>query len=362
MHKVKLSEICTIVSGGTPSRAKPEYWQNGTIPWIKIGNINTKWVDSADEYITEAGFNNSSAKMLSKGTILYTIFATLGEVGILKIAACTNQAIAGITINDSEKVIPDYLYYYLKSKKPFVNGIGRGVAQNNINMTILRSFEVPLPNYQDQKIIVDILEKVSTSIELRKRELHSLDTLIKARFVEMFGDPIRNEKGFETKSGEDVFKLSNGKFVPEHKRLESGIPVYGGNGISWFTDEILSEEDTVVVGRVGFQSGNVHLAEGPLWISDNAMYISELYDSDYDLRFLYWVMEHIDFTRYQDAGDLKKITQKPFMQMKYIKPPIYIQREYNAFVAQVDKSKFAVQKALEKSQLLFDSLMQQYFG
>ena len=73
-------------------------------------------------------------------------------------------------------------------------------------------------------------------------------------------------------------------------------------------------------------------------------------------------MEHIDFTRYQDAGDLKKITQKPFMQMHYLMPPISSQREYIAFVAQVNKSKVAVQKALDEAQILFDSLMQEYFG
>lgn len=98
MIVVKLGDICDIVSGGTPSRSKQEYWQSGTIPWIKIGNIKGKYVSEADEYITEAGLNGSSAKMLIKGTILYTIFATLGEVGILDIDACTNQAIAGITI------------------------------------------------------------------------------------------------------------------------------------------------------------------------------------------------------------------------------------------------------------------------
>ena len=150
--------------------------------------------------------------------------------------------------------------------------------------------------------------------------------------------------------------------MPENKRFEVGVPVYGGNGISWYTDEILCANDTVVVGRVGFQSGNVHLVEGPLWISDNAMYISDLVDDEYDLKFLYAVMDHIDFTRFQDAGDLKKITQKPFMQMQYIKPPLHMQHEYVAFVSQVDKSKVVVQAALDGVQLLFDSLMQQYFG
>ena len=163
----------------------------------------------------------------------------------------------------------------------------------------------------------------------------------KARFVELFGDPLKNDKGLPTVSGKALFKLSNGKALPNSKRYTEGIPAYGGNGISWYTDEILCDYDTIIVGRVGFQSGNVHLAKAPLWITDNAMYISSINSNECDICFLCALMEHIDFTRYQDAGDLKKITQKPFMQMHYLMPPISSQREYIAFVAQVNKSKFA---------------------
>ena len=150
--------------------------------------------------------------------------------------------------------------------------------------------------------------------------------------------------------------------LPNSKRFSEGIPAYGGNGISWYTDEILCDYDTIIVGRVGFQSGNVHLAKAPLWVTDNAMYISSINSRDCDIRFLCALMEHIDFTRYQDAGDLKKITQKPFMQMQYLMPPMLLQKQYIAFVEQVDKSKVVVQKALDEAQTLFDSLMQEYFG
>ena len=85
MEFKKLGELCSIVSGGTPSRSKVEFWNQGTIPWIKIGNLKGKYVNEADEFITQEGLNGSSAKLLPKGTVLYTIFATLGEVGILEI-------------------------------------------------------------------------------------------------------------------------------------------------------------------------------------------------------------------------------------------------------------------------------------
>src|SRR5699024_10331154 len=95
----KLGDVCKIQSGGTPSRAASAYWENGQIPWVKISDIKGKDLSTTEEYITQTGLENSAAKIFPAGTILYTIFATLGETCILDIAACTNQAIAGIQLN-----------------------------------------------------------------------------------------------------------------------------------------------------------------------------------------------------------------------------------------------------------------------
>ena len=169
MKKVKLGDVCKIQSGGTPSRGNLNYWNNGNIPWVKISDIKEKHLSRTEEFITQEGLANSSAKIFPKETILYTIFATLGEVSILEIEATTNQAIAGLQIID-ENICKDYLYYYLISLKPFVNEIGRGVAQNNINMQILRNFEIPLPSLEEQKAIARKLDKVSGLIEKRKTQ------------------------------------------------------------------------------------------------------------------------------------------------------------------------------------------------
>ena len=219
MEYTTIGESCSVVSGGTPSRSKTEYWRNGTIPWIKIGNIKSKYVNEYDELITEQGLNNSSAKLLKKGTILYTIFATLGEVGILDTEACTNQAIAGISINDP-RITTDYLYYYLKSKKDYVNNIGRGVAQNNINLTTLKKFEIPLINVDKQLYIVEVLEKVERLIGLKKKEIDDLDLLIKARFVEMFGNPAANEKEWKMNTFRDICTVRQGLQIPISDRLK----------------------------------------------------------------------------------------------------------------------------------------------
>ena len=221
---------------------------------------------------------------------------------------------------------------------------------------------LPLPPLDEQRRIAATLDKVTDLIFKRRQQLDKLDELVKARFVEMFGDPVSNSKGLPTERGIDFFKLSNGRFVPEDKRFESGIPAYGGNGISWYTDDALLNSDTLVVGRVGFLSGNVHFAKCPLWVTDNAMYVSYYDKTKYDLLFLCDLMKHIDFRRFQDAGDLKKITQKPFMNMEYIRPTLQQQHCYVSFVEQIEGVKATIEHSLEKLETLKKALMQEYFG
>ena len=258
-----------------------------------------------------------------------------------------------------DNVLPECLYYVVRHmhlEKYFT-----GATIPHIYFRDYKNEKFNLDSLDKQAEIVEILGKAELIVLKRRQQLAELDKLIKARFVELFGDPLKNDKSFSTVPGEVLFKLSNGKALPNNKRFTVGVPAYGGNGVSWYTDEILCDYDTIIIGRVGFQSGNVHLAKAPLWVTDNAMYISGINNKECDIRFLCSLMEHLDFKRYQDAGDLKKITQKPFMQMHYLLPPISLQKQYIAFVEQTDKSKVAVQKALDEAQLLFDSLMQKYF-
>lgn len=267
-----------------------------------------------------------------------------------------------IESNNKEKLLVRYLYYFLDKYVETLREQSIGGVIKYIKLGNLTEAKIPLPPLDEQCKIAAILDRVSDLIAKRRQQLDKLDEMVKARFVEMFGDPVCNSKCLPTERGIDFFKLSNGKFVPEDKRFESGIPAYGGNGISWYTDDAILQSDTLVVGRVGFQSGNVHFAKGPLWITDNAMYISDCDQHKYNLVFLCALMEHIDFTRFQDSGDLKKITQKPFMNAEYIRPTLSQQFEYVSFVEQIEKVKTTVSHSLNKLETLKKALMQEYFG
>ena len=337
--KVKLGDVFEISSGGTPSKSHPEYY-GGNIPWVKTGDLKQEYIYEVEDFITEEGLNNSSAKMYETDTVLLAMYgATIGATSILKINACTNQACAAFKKN--EQVIPEYLYYFLRSQKEGFGRDGVGGAQPNISAGYLKKVEMEFPSLEEQRRIVDILDKTSSVVVNRNHEIKLLDNLIKARFVEMFGDYHTNSKNFESHRGSNLFKFSSGKFFPEEKRFDEGIPVYCGNGIVWYTDDALIEYSTIVIGRVGAWCGNIHTVSEPAWITDNAIYIKEQKTDKFTLEFLTEMMKIMNFHQYADFSGQPKITQKPLENLEYLTPPIEMQNVFTSFCHQVDKSKLA---------------------
>ena len=383
--KYKLGDICDIVSGGTPSRATTEFWDDGTIPWIKISNIKGKYVDDADEFITQEGLEGSSAKMLSAGTILFTIFATLGEVGILTIDACTNQAIAGIAIKNHSEISTDYLYYFLKSKKSCVATLGRGVAQNNINLSILRDLDVPMPNLITQKQIATVLDNVAKVVETRQKQLQKLDNLVKARFIEMFGAVKENPYKYPTATLKEVcFKITDGKHGGCEQEEDSGYyyigarEIYDGEIHYDTAPQIKYTDFSKDYRRCNIEQGDMVIVNTGATIGKSAIASSSLTERTLLQKSvaLIKVKPNIisaEFLRYCYIANpsmymVESASAQPNLLLSKINttvvylPPIGLQQQFADFVKQVDKSKLAVQQSLEKTQQLFDSLMQEYFG
>lgn len=179
----KLGEICDFISGGTPSKSKNEYWKNGNIPWIKISDFKEKYIKCSDEKITKNGLENSSAKLLKKGTILYTIFASVGKVAILDIEATTNQAIVGVNLKENNLVDKDFLYYFLCSIENNIKRQARGVAQNNINISILKNVCIPILPISSQKNIVKTLMRLEDILENFKQKQILINFLNKSLFT-----------------------------------------------------------------------------------------------------------------------------------------------------------------------------------
>lgn len=365
---LSLGQICDVQSGGTPSRHINAYWEKGNIPWVKISDIKGKHLLGTDEYITRQGLENSSAKIFPKGTILYTIFATLGETTILNIDAATNQAIAGINIHDQYKkiILTDYLYYYLLSIKDIMCKVGRGVAQNNLNLKILRNVQVPVPTIEEQKKIIDTLSSIEKIMLVKDRQLSLLSNLVKSRFLERFGDPIINPFGYPIhKLGDYIENLTSG--------ARGWARYYADDGNAWFITiknvkncKITVDNMQTINAPDNAEAKRTRVKEGDLLISITAdlgrtgvvtkeiankgsyinQHLSCIRLNRYALEPLYvaYFMESEagkrQFKKENQSAVKAGINFKSIQSLKLMVPPLVRQEEFLSFYKQVDKSKY----------------------
>ena len=182
MNYIKLSKVATIVTGGTPSTEKKEYWENGTIPWLQSGCCQDCYVYEASKFITRSGYDNSSTRMMPKDTILIALTgATAGKVGYLTFDACGNQSITGITPN--KDYLPKFIYYYLKSIRKKIISDCIGGAQPHISQGYVKNIDIPIISIKQQEGIVECLNNIEKLKASNLLKLSQLDDLIKSRFI-----------------------------------------------------------------------------------------------------------------------------------------------------------------------------------
>ena len=379
MKKTKLKDICNISTGGTPSRSNINYWNNGDIPWCKIGDFSGKYINQVKENITEEGLKNSSAKIFKRGTILYTIFATVGEVAILEIESATNQAIAGLEILNNE-VDLEYLYYYLKSLKFVMLKKSRGVAQNNINLGILKNIEIKIPGKIEQINIAKILDNIERIIDKKKKQLKELNTIIKSQFVEMFGD-IKNSK-FDIKSIKSLVDTNIIKTKKKHKKSDI-IKYVDISSIDNLKNEIISykeyevglepsraqqclEKDDILISTVRPNLKNIAVNN---YEEDNVVGSSGFCILRVNKCMKEYLLEVVKTEKFTNdmillatGANYPAIRDKDILDYKIAVPPITLQNQFSKIVKQIDKQKFEIEKSLKETQELYESLMEKYFG
>lgn len=182
-----LGEICDLVAGGTPSRKIPSYF-GGDVPWVKIGDMLENPIRATEESITTSGLKNSNAKIIPAGTVLVSIFATVGRASVLGVDAATNQAIVAVMPKAGVEVDRGYLLHALTASTTSLAKEARGVAQVNINGSILRQLRIPFPPLPEQRRIADILDRADALKRKRQQALQLADDFLRATFLDMFGD------------------------------------------------------------------------------------------------------------------------------------------------------------------------------
>lgn len=205
----KLGEVCTIVSGSTPKTSVTSYW-DGNIKWITPAELNedTFYIMDSVRHITEEGKEKTGLSYLPAGTVILSSRAPIGKTAIAGCEMCCNQGFKNLICSDA--IYNEYLYFFLKSKTDYLNSLGRGATFKEISKSIVESIEIPLPEVNQQKEIAEKFKKLEQLISLRKQQLAKLDELVKARFVEMFGDVLLNSMQWPEKTLENMADIVSG--------------------------------------------------------------------------------------------------------------------------------------------------------
>jgi type I restriction enzyme S subunit len=389
--KVKIGDIFQVTSGGTPSRDKPEYYVGGTIPWVKTGDLKGKFANDPDEYITTEALKNSSAKIFPKDTVLLAMYgATIGACSILPFEAATNQACGALL--PSNKCNVTFLYYFLKSIKNELINKGVGGAQPNISGGIIKDVKIPLPPLATQQKIAAILDAADELRQKDKALVAKYDELTQVLFIDMFGDPVTNPKGWEkVPFGNHIDVLTdyhaNGSYetLNEHVTLKNTTDYalmvrttdleknnFDKDVISISEEAYNYLEKTKVFGgemiinKIG-SAGKVYMMpylNRPVSLGMNAFMLR--FKNTLNSTFIFFQLktkygEH-EINKRVKGAVTKTIRKDAVREIPIILAPLKLQNQFAERVKAIEEQKSIAQASALKSEELFNSLLQKAFN
>ncbi len=392
MNKVRLGDIATLITKGTtPTSVGFEFVDDG-IKFVKIESIDDDgtFLPTKFAHINAECNEKLKRSQLQENDILFSIAGAIGKTAIVTkdiLPANTNQALAIIRIPNGV-VDYKYLIYALESHSTIeqANKNKQGVAQLNLSLQNINDFVIPLFTEEKQKEIVSSLSLLDDLISARKEQLLKLDELVKSRFIEMFGDPVTNEKNWVCVTLGDICEIGSSKRVFEKDYVTSGVPFFRtkeivelskGNVIS--TELFISEEhfaelkksygvpqkDDLLISAVG-TIGTIWIVKGDFefYFKDgNLIQIksSEKFNSNYMKHLLDELVAN--YKKEMSTGTAySALTIAGLKKMLVYDVPLDLQNEFATFVEQTEKLKIEVKESLEKLETLKKSLMQKYFG
>ena len=368
----KLEDVCSINMGQSPESSSYNKTGEG-IPFFQ-GNA-----DFGKLHPTVRVWCNAPTKIAEQGDILISVRAPIGALNIANVQCCIGRGLAALTVNEI-LCCQKYLWYALECKVDELNSKGTGSTFKAINKKTLAETEIPLPPLAEQRRIAAVLDKVSDLIAKRRQQLDKLDELVKARFVEMFGDPSVNSR-WSTEKLSQLGELNRG--VSKH-RPRNDPELLGGPYPLIQTGDV-SNSGLYILGYSSTYS-ELGIAQSRLWkagtlcitIAANIAQTSILtFDAcfpDSVVGFLPYNKTNAVFIHYwfsffqrileEQAPQVaqKNINLKILSDLDVIVPPYNLQKAFSDFVGQTEKSKLTIQQNLDKLEVLKKALMQQYFG
>lgn len=382
----KLSEIFDLQMGKTPARANPGYWNGGINSWISIADLSNceKYVGETKEQITDIAIQESGIKKVPPNTVIMSFKLSLGKTAITKEATYTNEAIMAFIPKGNYEVSPDYFFYML-SGRDWSKGTNRAVMGVTLNKATLGEIDVIIPPFDKQCQVAAVLDKVGDLISLRKQQLTKLDEAVKARFIEMFGDPRLDDRRYSKSSLGSLAEVGSSKRIFEKEYVDEGVPFYRTKEIvelskgNCITTELFISKDRYKEIRDEYgvpQKGDLLISAvgtiGVIWIVDGQ---KEFYFKDGNLlrvaatekfapiylKYLLEALISIYKQKMSSGTAYAALTISELKELPVYEVPISEQYHFATFVEQVDKSKLTIQQSLDKLEVLKKSLMQQYF-
>ena len=385
----KLEDLFDLQMGKTPARKNPDYWNADDYKWISIGDLSNsgKYINETKEYLSEKAVTESGINLIPANTVVMSFKLSIGKTAITAEPMYSNEAIMSFRDKKIVDLLPDYTYYML-SAHDWDGGTNKAVMGKTLNKATLSKVKVHIHSLKEQQEIVRVLDKVSGIVSLRNQELQRLDDLIKARFVELFGNPVINDKAWDyellgnlttkigsgatPKGGSDSYK-SEGISLIRSMNVHNGYFEY--KNLAHISDEqasrlnnVIVEDKDVLLNITGASVARSCVVPKDVLPARVNQHVCIIRCKDYIVpEFLNHLFtddnyQELLFGIAGSGATREAITKQQVQNLRIIMPPVNLQFQFLNFVAQVDKSKLAIQKSLEETQLLFDSLMQKYFG
>lgn len=388
-EKTKIKDFTTVITGGTPSTTEPTYWEDGNIPWLNSGELNQETVIKSSNFITEVGLKNSSTRLMPADTVLIALTgATTGKTAYLTFEACANQSVTGILPSSYHN--PKYLYYYLTSIRNKVLNDAYGGAQKHISQQYVKEIEVPLPPLHIQEQIADTLDKADVLRRKDQELLTKYDELAQAIFYDMFGDPVKNEKGWQVGFFGDFISVltdyhSNGSYetLRDHVTLKN-TPDYAlmvrttdleknnfTDNVNYITKEAYEHLEKskvfggeIIINKIG-SAGNIYLMpflNRPVSLGMNA-FLVRLKD-ELNPVFAYYFL-NTDFGKYEISKRVFGAVTKTITKDAVRSIPMFItpKNKQDRFVQYITSINILINKgSITNSSSLFQSLLQKYFS
>ena len=364
--KYKLKDIFDLQMGKTPARNNRNYWNTKENKWISIADLSKtgKYISTTKEYLSDAAVEESGIKVIPANTVVMSFKLSIGKTAITTEEMYSNEAIMAFHDRRVVDILPEYVFYMFKYRN-WEEGSNKAVMGKTLNKATLSDVEIEICPIEKQREIVAVLDKLMAVLEHREDELQLLDKLIKARFVEMFGDPRSNPFSFDEWMLKDTCKVITGN-TPSR-----AVSEYYGNYVEWIkTDNIVSgllnpTKATECLSEKGMEAGRIVERDsilmaciagsiasiGRVCVTDRTVafnqQINAVVPEKYNVLFLYVLLQISKDYLVEDVNmALKGILSKSKLEeKKFIVPPIELQNQFADFVNQVNKSKVEVQKA-----------------